>query len=331
MEKDFLRKIKAIAIGHAVGDALGVPVEFSSREELKKNPVVDMRGYGTFPVPKGSWSDDTSMALCALDTMDGEKLNLTNVMKNFGSWYYGSAFTPTGVTFDVGGTCDYAIQRFFDGATYKTCGAYDENSNGNGSLMRIYPFVIYTYLLDTNVKTKIQIIELASALTHAHPRSKIACGIYAFIMWELLDCSDFPAPKEAVLQGLINAKNYYQNNAEFEKHYCNLYQNIIHVDEFLGHFAISCTEKESDIFSGGYVIHTLEASLWCLLTTSSYSDCVLKAVNLGSDTDTVGAIAGSLAGATYGYDQIPISWRTTLIGKEYIESLCDKAFAHKIK
>ena len=72
---------------------------------------------------------------------------------------------------------------------------------------------------------------------------------------------------------------------------------------------------------------TLEAALWCLLTTDTYRDCVLKAVNLGGDTDTIAAIAGGLAGALYGYDAIPKEWLNTLLRRDYIEQLCERAAA----
>ena len=76
----------------------------------------------------------------------------------------------------------------------------------------------------------------------------------------------------------------------------------------------------------GIIFDTLEAAVWCLLTTNNYKDCVLKAVNLGRDTDTVAAIAGGLAGALYGYEAIPQKWRNTLIKREYIETMCEQAY-----
>ena len=80
--------------------------------------------------------------------------------------------------------------------------------------------------------------------------------------------------------------------------------------------------KRQNIQSFGYIVVSLEAALWCLLTTTSYKEAVLKAVNLGNDTDTVAAITGGLAGALYGYDAIPTEWKDTLIKREYIEGLC---------
>ena len=325
-----MNKIKAVVIGHAVGDALGVPVEFMTREELKKNPVTTMIGYGTYPVPKGAWSDDTSMSLCALDALGEGKINFDKVMVNFARWYYQDLFTPTGEMFDVGNTCSIAIERYMrEQVSWRECGLTDERSNGNGSLMRIHPFALYTYFLDTNVKTKIEIIELASGLTHAHPRSKMACGIYAFVLWELLDDARKFGNKETVRRGLRKARKYYACNPEF-KHFsyklCRQIADCDHIWEVEGFHRAT----EEDIVSDGYVVNSLEAAIWCLYHTWTYKDCVLKAVNLGDDTDTIAAIAGGLAGAMYGYDAIPEEWRKALLKREYIEDLCEKAFSETI-
>ena len=92
------------------------------------------------------------------------------------------------------------------------------------------------------------------------------------------------------------------------------------VNERSKDFLVSLLDSnESDIVSGGYVVDSFKASLWCLLNTNSYKDCVLKAVNLGSDTDTTAAIAGGLAGIIYGYDSIPKDWINKLQRKDIIE------------
>ena len=80
-----------------------------------------------------------------------------------------------------------------------------------------------------------------------------------------------------------------------------------------------------EIKSSGYVVDTLEAALWCVLTTNDYRSCVLKAVNLGEDTDTVAAVAGGLAGILYGLDAIPKEWLSNLKKREYIEQMCEEA------
>ena len=144
MNEVFLEKVKAVMVGHAVADALGVPVEFFTRATLDKDPVIDMRGYGTYSMPAGSWSDDTSMALCTLEVLGMLGIDYDSVMQKFGSWYYNNEFTPTGVTFDVGGTCARAIENYFlSQIPAVECGLQSENSNGNGSLMRIHPLVLY--------------------------------------------------------------------------------------------------------------------------------------------------------------------------------------------
>lgn len=300
--------IKSVVLGHAIADALGVPVEFVDRKELEQAPVTDMEGFGTYPYPEGSWSDDTSMSLAALDSLSRGILDFDDIMINFGAWYYKDAYTPTGKTFDVGSTCSYAIGNYFyKHKTIHECGLCDEQSNGNGSLMRIHPFVLYAFIKRLPFENMMDIVYTASALTHAHERSKIACGIYAFVLMHLLHKND----KASVHTALQQAKAYYVNNTEI-KHYANLFKKDFY------------QTARCEIKSGGYVVDTLEAAIWCLLTTDNYRDCVLKAVNLGDDTDTVAAIAGGLAGALYSYDSIPTEWMSVLKRKEYIMELCEK-------
>lgn len=318
----FVNMAKAIIIGHAVGDALGVPVEFCTREYLNENPVTDMIGYGTYPVPKGTWSDDTSMSLCALESLSKGKIDYDDIILNFGKWYYHNEFTATGKTFDVGNTCSIAIYRYFnERLSYNKCGLLTEYSNGNGSLMRIHPFTLF--LISSNhermLADHLRIIGEASALTHAHPRSKAACLIYSFILWELIEFPD----KISVNEALRNIDSFFT-------HYCLCWaadlEEYAELKSFKRLFGIEKLDSAA-IKSDGYVVHTLEAAIWCLLTTDSFKECVLKAVNLGGDTDTTAAVAGGLAGALYGYDAIPEEWRNALLRREYIEGLCEKAFS----
>ena len=308
-KNSYLEKVKSVVIGHAIADALGVPVEFMERYELDNEPVKEMLEYGTYPLPKGSWSDDTSMSLGALEVLGKYGNDYDRIMENFGKWYYEDEFTPTGEMFDVGNTCSSAIERYFKlKCNYRECGLSDERSNGNGSLMRIHPHVLYLHSqTDMSLKDKIEHIETASALTHAHARSKVGCGIYSFVLWELLDSPIM----DSVRIGLDKALRYYKDNNEL-KYYNRLFDRT---------FIIT---KRCHIKSSGYIVDTLEAAIWCLLTTSNYDDCVLKAVNLGDDTDTVAAIAGGLAGALYGYDSIPDIWKKDLLKFDYIVGLCEQ-------
>lgn len=299
-----LNKIKSVMLGHAVGDALGVPVEFSSREFLEDNPVSDMIGYGTYNVPAGTWSDDTGMSLCALESLSKGVVNYDDIMQNFGDWYYHNKFTATGVMFDVGNTCADAIESYFE-LQYpaEKCGGSSEMTNGNGSLMRIHPFVLYNYYHGD--KQDNDIIIKASSLTHAHQISIDGCIIYTYILRALLE----KPLKESIYEGLFKAKYDV---------YSKCYKRLLEGD--------IATVNKTNIKSSGYIVDSLEAAIWCLLTTESYSDCVLKAVNLGGDTDTIAAIVGGLAGALYGFDAIPKKWLNTLKKKDYIENMCEGAY-----
>ena len=306
---NYIEKAKSVVFGHAVADALGVPVEFESRKALDNSPVTDMEGFGTYPYPEGCWSDDTSMALAALDSLTSNNLDYDDIMKKFAAWYFNDEYTPTGKMFDAGNTCILAIENYFKKhMSALDCGLSDERSNGNGSLMRIYPFVLYAFVKQFPVEDMIDMVHTASALTHAHERSKVGCGIYALILTRLLHENN----SCAVHMALQQAKAHYSSNPEIT-HYSNLFGRDFDKTE------------RSKIKSGGYVVDTLEAAVWCLLTTNNYRDCVIKAVNLGDDTDTVAAVAGSLAGALYGYDAIPAEWLSVLKRKEYITRLCEKS------
>lgn len=306
-------------MGLCVADALGVPVEFVDRETLRKNPVVGMRSYGTYNQPAGTWSDDTSMTLCLMDSLS-KGLDYDDIMSNFIKWINEGEYTPYGKAFDIGTTTRGALGRFEGGTPPLECGGKNEHDNGNGSLMRILPTLFYLQSIygirfeDVYgaADEAYEIIHNVSALTHAHRRSKIACGIYISVASMLSNGTDL---KAVVGTGIYKAMKYYKKQRYF-------------VDE-LEHFAR--LEKKDfaqlpveEIKSGGYVVDTLEAAIWCLLNTDNYKDCVLKAVNLGRDTDTVAAVAGGLAGLRYGYESIPQDWVNKTARGEYIENLCNQ-------
>ena len=307
-------KIKSGILGLVVGDALGVPVEFMRRETIKKNPVTDMTGYGTYNMPPGTWSDDSSMALCLLDSLS-KGLDYADVMKKFLLWLNDAEYTPYGKVFDVGRTCMTSVYRFPKGTAPIMCGGTKENENGNGSLMRILPILFYLISVYGNdfmdYEEAFDIVHNVSALTHAHARSKIACGIYISIAGDLFGAPDITT---GVHSGLNKARAYYENNKDYSselEHYSRIYN-----DNFTDLL-------ETEIKSSGYVVDTLEAALWCLLNTNDYETCVLKAVNLGQDTDSVAAVAGGLAGLYYGLDAIPVKWLEQIARLDYIKELCE--------
>ena len=304
MEK--LQTIKGIILGHAIADAVGVPVEFRTREYFKEYPVTDMLAYGTYYQPKGTWSDDTTMTLCTLESIAIKgTIDLEDIMERFSWWLKDGYMTPHGKLFDIGNVTQCAIIEYLNGAKFPY-GRDDERSNGNGSLMRIIPVTLFHHFKKHSPVKYREDVHNVSMLTHAHSRSVVGCGIYDFVLEELMKnpC------KDSIKVGLENAYAHYKCMDEI-----NTYSRIFDKD-----FA---SLDERDIKSSGYVVDTLEAALWCLMNTDSYRDCVLKAVNLGRDTDTVGAVAGGLAGALYGYDGIPKEWIDSLVKKDMIEKLCE--------
>lgn len=308
--------------GLMVGDALGVPVEFRSRDWLRERPVTDMIGFGTYDQEAGTWSDDTSMTLAAMDSLC-RGLDYEDMMKRFKDWlFYNKEYTPHGEVFDVGGVCRRAIKNYTMGFTVRECGIDGENSSGNGSLMRILPAVLYTLkdgkTLDENT---LEVIHNVSRLTHAHPIALTGCGIYAFLVEELLKTEPGDNLRKVLQKGIDRAIFTYENGEDvYLAAALRRYHRMEELEEF---------EKleEKEILSTGYVVHTLEAAVWCLLTTNSFRECVLKAVSLGSDTDTVAAVAGSLAGYVYGQegeDGIPQEWMRQLSRFEWLEGKVEK-------
>jgi len=295
-------------MGLCVGDALGVPVEFTSRAERVKSPVTTMQGYGTWNQPPGTWSDDSSLSFCLAECLC-RGYSLDAIANSFWRWYKEAYWTPRGDVFDIGQTTHTAIMRLKQGVVPHQAGGKVENSNGNGSLMRILPMA-YCHRNLTLGELLARVHDV-SAITHAHARSQMACGIYISIAVALLEGADL---QTAYLQGLQDIQTIYS------------------VREFLlekPHFGRILSGEIAkvpveEINSGGYVIDTLESSLWCLLNSSSYSEAVLKAVNLGGDTDTTAAVTGGLAGIYYGVENIPKQWMNQIARRQDIIYLAER-------
>ena len=302
---------KNILLGTALGDALGVPVEFEHRQELEKNPVVGMREYGTHNQPKGTWSDDSSLALCLAESLCNG-YNLNDIADKFIRWYYDGYCTPYGRVFDVGVTTARAISYLQSGCKPELAGMDRERDNGNGSLMRILPLV--PYIINMEEEDRFRIIGEVSSLTHRHPRSILACISLCEFAIQYINLQSiekaYQTMQQTMLQ-LLKKEMFIEEDIPFKRLVGLSYEEFKNIEL-------------KDIRSTGYVIDTLEASLWCIFNTTSYKDAVLKAVNLGDDTDTVGAITGGLAGIIYGYDTIPSKWIDTLARKDDIIGLGEK-------
>lgn len=305
-------------MGLVVGDALGMPVQFLSREDVQSCPIATMDGFGTYNMPPGTWSDDSSMAIATMDSIREKKyIDPDDIMTRFVGWTVNGEYTPAGVAFDQGNTCMEAIGRYVLNKDWRSCGKTGERANGNGALMRIMPVCLYSYVQYKNgkitLKEAVEYVHQVSALTHNHLRSKMACGIYFFMVQAILD--ERGALNEKLQMGINNARDYYTQDVA----------NLVEWSRFgrLSDMDTFALVQEDDIRSSGYVLDSLEAAVWSLITTESFEEGLLKAVNLGDDSDTVGAIAGGIAALHYGYSGIPKEWRSAIIKGDEIISLCE--------
>lgn len=305
-------KVLAGLMGLCTGDALGVPYEFKSRKKLRWHPIEDMDGFGTHNQAPGTWSDDGSLTLCFAQSLhDCDGIDLYDIAKKFSDWHEKWYWTARGYVFDIGETTRKAIRNFRAGKKPELSGEDGNLSNGNGSLMRILPLAYY--LENYEGDNKFEIIHNVSAITHRHIKSKIACSIYIEFAINLLKgCK----PKEAYFKTQETILNYYKDKVDADE--------LRHFDRVLKDDISRF--KERDIQSSGYVIHTLEASLWSFLNSKNYETAVLTAVNLGDDTDTTGAVCGGLSGIYYGFDSIPVEWVHVIARKEDIIELSSKLY-----
>lgn len=301
--------IKAGFVGFVVGDAMGVPTEFIDRKKLADNPVFEMIEDGSHGVPKGYWSDDSSMTIATMESMlEKNELDYDNIMENFVEWVTTAKYTPTDRVFDIGRTCLRAIRKYSTEKNSTTCGLSDLNSNGNGSLMRMLPIAYYCYYKKMTDEESFDIIKKSSALTHAHEISVMGCYMYYQYLKSILDsCS-----KEEAYT--------YIKNFDYSRFFTN--ETISTYDRIL---IENINEYELDkISSSGYVVHTFESVLWCFLNYDNYKDIIIKAINVGNDTDTIAAIVGSIAGIYYGYDNIPKEWVDDLQKEMYLLDLSNR-------
>lgn len=300
---------KDILFGVTVGDALGVPVEFNSRRTIAQKPVIDMIGFGTYNLPAGTFSDDSSLAFCLAEALTQE-FSLQKIANNFVAWLNNNYWTPRGNVFDVGIATSQAIRRLQGGCKPELAGGIDISDNGNGSLMRILPLLVYTK--DKTLAERYEITKQVSSITHGHIRSIIACFYYLEFARQIINGID----KFQIYKNLQSEISDFLNSLSINPTEIELFNRLLKGNIY------ELTDK--DIFSSGYVLHTLEASIWCLLTTDNYKTATLKAVNLGEDTDTTGAVTGGLAGLLYGFDTIPKSWLQQIARKNDIDDLADR-------
>lgn len=303
--------VKDSLYGFIVGDAMGVPIEFEDREKLINKPVTSMLGYGSHDVEAGVYSDDTSMTLATMDSIIKQNgiINYNDIADKFCNWVNNNEYTATNKVFDIGMTTKYALIKYFNNKIDATmCGGTNINENGNGSLMRMLPIALYCFY--KNIKDDNEIFTLvknSSSITHAHDISILGCYIYVRYVISLLETKN-----KISSYNFIKKLDYSMFIEEVKLEYSRII------------FSDISTLNINDINSSGYVVDTLEAVFWIILNCSSYNESIIGAINLGGDTDTIGAITGSIAGILYGYDNISKRWISKLKNKDYIDEIIIK-------
>lgn len=314
--------IKNSLISFILGDMMGTPVQFTLRETLQevlnettiKELILKHNSFKPF----GSWSDDSSMTLCTIESIAEKScIDLDNIVEKFIKWLYENYMTPNGRTFDVGDTTRRSLNKYIyiDRTIKKNIipdGLNNINCNGNGSLMRILPVSIYCYFKNLSDKETFKIIKDVSALTHAHPISILGCYIYTLIVFDILDKKQ----KDKIIDNLYNI---YDNRAiPFEyQQWLDEYSDILNGD-------IICKNPEI-IDSSGYVKSTLGIALWGFYNTKTVEECIFKIIELGHDTDTNAAIGAGLSGLYYGLrGKIATHyWTDKIINKNLIIDIID--------
>lgn len=292
--------------GLLVGDALGVPYEFHDPEHLPSYDQIEMippEGFNrAHPgTPPGTWSDDGAQALALIAALNEDpEFNDEILARNIMDWLGTGRYTPDSRVFDVGLQTQRACHNLAAGSAARVAGPDTVFDNGNGALMRCWPVITVQRQLHAAYVAVAQ-----GAVTHGHIRSKLCCLLYALLAWNLLQGM---SPKDALTQARTEFHSMCDgkgNNSEF---------NLIMQAENEPHLGT------------GYVVDSLWSAIHCLMSTSSYEECVKRAILLGNDTDTTACIAGSLAGTTYGVNAIPERWMSALKHKAFVYKLCEERF-----
>lgn len=290
-------------LGLAAGDALGTALEFKPPGSFR--PIADMVGGGPFQLMPGQWTDDTSMALCLAESLiECQGFNPVDQMTRYLRWYRSGHLSSTGTCFDIGNTIRAALRRF-ESSGDPFSGETSPHAGGNGSLMRLAPIPI------AYVQYPITAMHLAgemSRTTHGAAEPIDACRYFTGLTIGALNGvskAELLSPLYCPIPGLWDS---------------NPLTSKIH-SIAAGSFK---TKNPPAIRGTGYVVDTLEAALWAFHSSHTFEKGALLAVNLGDDADTTGAIYGQLAGAYYGVDAIPVSWKEKLSFSGMILEMADR-------
>ncbi|MCD2201594.1 ADP-ribosylglycohydrolase family protein [Halobacterium sp. KA-4] len=289
-----------VLLGLACGDALGRPIEFSTATQIEAEhgQLTEMVGYGTWNQPAGTITDDTEQALCiARSLVEQQAFNPGDIAARFVDWYDSGPF-------DIGRMTMRSLSRLKHGDTWDEAGQHvweqsvEGQNAGNGSVMRCPPLAIpYANNLDRLAEVSRQ----SSQITHADPRCTYGCAVLNLTIAGLLEDADAP---------LQDALDYVGSDAPDE---------LVTALRPLAH-----DDSPDTLETSGYVVHSLQTALHDGLFAETAEDAIVTAVNRGGDTDTIGAIAGAIAGARFGASQLPDRWLSAIDESDELEALADE-------
>lgn len=289
-------------LGLAIGDALGAAVEFKRPGAFE--PVVGYRAGGPHGLAPGEWTDDTSMALALAESIIETGWNLNDQAERYLNWWRNGAYSVTGRCFDIGITTARSLKNFEKSRDAANSGEKDEQSSGNGSIMRLAPVPIaFADYYPDRLEELARLASDSSLPTHGSDQCISACACFGVLLAGLLH----GLPREEVLDPGWAAWRRLDEMQLMHPHVREVIEGSYR------------SKRPPEIRGSGYVVHSLEASLWAFAGSSSFEEAVLKAVNLGEDADTTGAVCGQLAGAYWGESGIPETLKTGLARREMLE------------
>lgn len=299
--------IKGSVLGLAVGDAMGLPLVNMKRDTLLDNPVTTMESGGKYNMPVGTWSSRTSFTLATMDSIvKSASLSYTDMADRFCLFLKGEDYTSVGSAFDVDEPTKKALEKYLISKENPIlCGGRDLSDDTNGSLMRMLPIALYCYYNKLKDREIYETVKASSSITHADSVSVMGCFIYVYYLIFLLNGKDKYAS--------YNMIKVFDYSSFFDDDTISFYNRLLKTN-------ISKI-RISDLKSSRYIVYTLESVLWVILNCNSFPETIVGAINLGGDTDTVGAIAGSIAGILYGYESIPENWLANLKRLDYISEI----------
>lgn len=280
---DRLNRQRGCLIGLAVGDALGAAVEFKPPGTFE--PVTGYRAGGPHGLDPGEWTDDTSMALALADSIATVGWDLDDQAKRYVSWWRNGAYSVNGRCFDIGITTRSSLARFERQGDGRSSGDPASTASGNGSIMRLAPVPIrYTGLFPDEIEELASLAAESSLTTHASPQCQSACRYMALVLAGLIHGLDRDEVLAADWEPLEQLRQLEPLHPEVEEVASGSFREI----------------QPPAIKGSGYVVKSLEAALWAFHDAKTFEEAVLRAVNLGDDADTTGAVCGQFAGAFWG-------------------------------